>query len=450
MCQLIIGHVSENSAKIWVRGAANNESTTTLTAQITLKSDLQTLSQNLTIYKHDNFVGVFEFTDLNPSDSGFIRMMYMVEVVFKDIARVPIGQSSRGSFNTIPRVDYPVSFLLGSNFLQRNDEDGKRVFKNLINIRKQDKPAFMMHAGNQIYVDAPANQSPIQSEHYNRRYLAAWKSREAAEFYSRIANYTAVNDHELYFRFANDVEYDLKPATYYLREALPNYNTYQHLRNPHTYGEQQLYYHFNYAGNAFFVMDTRVERYQFVKQGQRRQMIGEAQMEAFKTWLLAHKDQPKFVVTSVPFITIKETDYSEYWSAEAFIQQKEEIIAYLKANQIGRLVFLTGQGNAALHSSLHVKLNLNDNLVLHELMCGPLSQYEAGISNYDDFVWYQHVRHAELDYEYKLESGNGEMDPNVMSISFTEGMVHYKSYSTRYMPEEEEIPPVILSGSFNL
>ena len=75
MSQLIIGHVSENSTKIWVRGVANNESTATLTAHITLKSDFQNITQNLTIYKHDNFIGVFEFTDLNPADSGFFRVM---------------------------------------------------------------------------------------------------------------------------------------------------------------------------------------------------------------------------------------------------------------------------------------------------------------------------------------------------------------------------------------
>ena len=84
MCQLIIGNVTENTAKIWVKGAANNQSTSTITAQITLKSDLHTVIQNLTIYKHNNFIGVFEFDDLNPSDSGLIRTLYTVNVVFKD------------------------------------------------------------------------------------------------------------------------------------------------------------------------------------------------------------------------------------------------------------------------------------------------------------------------------------------------------------------------------
>lgn len=450
MSQLIIGHVSENSVKIWVRGVANNQSTTTLTASITLKSDLQTITQNLTIYKHNNFIGVFEFTDLNPADSGFIRMMYTVDVVFKDIARVPIGYNSRGSFNTVPRVPYHVNFLLGSNLLQRSDADGKRVYKNLINVRKQDKPAFMIHAGNQIYVDAPVNSSPIQSDDYIKRYSAAWTSREAAEFYGRIANYTSINDHEIYFRFANDVEYDYKPGSYYLREALPAYHLFQHNRNPHNYGDNKLYYSYNYAGNAFFVLDTRAERYQFVKQGQPRQMISPEQMQALQDWLLAHKDEPKFIVTAVPFVSIKETDYSEYWSAEAFIYQKEELLLFIKNNNIGKIIFLTGQGNAALHSTLSLKRGPGDFIVLHEIMCGPLSHYQAGISNYDDFVWYQRTRTAELDYEYAIVSGNGETDPNVTSISVTGNEVVYKVYSTRHDLYEEEVPPVILEGKIEL
>lgn len=447
MCQLIIGHVSENTAKIWVKGIANNESTSTLTAQITLKSDLQTISQNLTIYKHNNFIGVQEFTELNPDDSGLIRLLYTVEVAFKDIAGVPIGMPSRGSFNTVPRVDYPMNFLLGSNLVNRTDEDGKRAFKNLNNLRKLDKPAFMIHAGNQIYVDAPASQETIQSDSYNKRYLETWKSREAAEFYGRIANYTAINDHELYFRFANDVEYDYKTASYYLREALPSYRSFQHSRNPHTYQESKLYYSYTYAGKAFFVMDTRVERFQFVKQGQKRQMISEEQMEAFKTWLLEHKDVPKFVVSSVPFITIKETDYSEYWSSEAFIDQKEQILSFIKLHRIGKLVFLTGQGNAALHSKLVLKVGVAETLTIHELMTGALSHYEAGLSNYDDFIWEHRNRNMELDYEYKLERGAGQSDPSVMSVSIRNNEITYKAYSTRYMVLEDEVPPVILEGS---
>lgn len=452
MSQVIIGHVTDNSVNIWVRGIANNESTTTLNASITLKSEHLTVTQHLTIYKHDNFIGVVEFTDINPIDSGFIRVMFSVEVVFKDIAKVPIGPAIRGSFNTAPRTSYDLTFLLGSNFLQRTPADGKRVFKTLINIRKQERPAFMLHAGNQIYIDAPTNPAgeQIQSEEYMNRYVAAWNHREAGEFFARIANYTAINDHELYFRFSNDVEYDYKPGTYYLREALPSYNLFQHNRNPHNYGEFNYYYNFEFGGNAFFVLDTRLERYQFVRQDQQRQMISNEQMEAFKNWLLANKDVAKFVVTAVPFITIKETDYSEYWSAEAFIHQKEEILSFIKDHNIVSLVFLTGQGNAALHSKLTLKRNNSSAIVLHELMCGPLSHYQAGISNYDDFIWYQRNRSGELDYEYELQSGNGAHHPNVMSISISGRQLIYKTYSTRFDLDEDEMPPSILNGSIEL
>lgn len=446
MSQLIIGDVTENSAKIWVRGIANNESTTTLTAQVTLKSDLLNITQNLSIYKHDYFIGVLELTDLNPADSGFIRMLYTVEITFKDIARVPIGFPARGSFNTSPRFKPDVRFLHGCNFIQTNENDGKRVFKNLTAIRKKEKSQLMIHGGNQIYVDAPAPKQAIQSESYTTKYLQAWKSREAAEFLGRIANYSAINDHELYFRYANDVEYDYKPATYYLREALPSYQLFQQARNPNSYGENKLYYNFTCGEHAFFVLDTRTERYQFVKSNQKRQMIGEQQMEALKSWLLEHKNNLKFIHSAVPFVTIKETDYSEYWSSEAFIDQKNELLQFIKENDIHHIIFLTGQANATLHSTLKLKKS-NREIVIHELMTGPLNMYEIGISNYDDFIWRQRTITNQLDYEYHIQVANAELAPNVMSIHVDDKEVVFKSYSTKYDLEEDEIPQVILSGS---
>jgi hypothetical protein len=193
-------------------------------------------------------------------------------------------------------------------------------------------------------------------------------------------------------------------------------------------------------------MDVRLERYQFGK----RQMISGEQMEAFKSWLIDNKNIPKFVVTPVPFAAIKETYFSEYWSSETYHQQKEELLYFIKVNHISKLVFLTGQGNASLHSTISIKSGNDEPLVIHELMCGALAHYEAALCNYDDFVWYQRTRTAELDYEYKIESGNGEKDPAVMSISFENGVLNYKAYSTRYMMDEDEVPPVILSGSFEL
>lgn len=450
MCQLIIGHVSENSAKIWVRGIVNNESTTTLTAQITLRSDFQTITQNLTIYKHENFIGVHEFEELNPSDSGLLRLLYTVEVIIKDIAGVPINRSNRGSFNTVPRVNYPTSFILGSNFMQRNEKDGKRVFNILNNIRKIDKPAFMLHAGNQIYIDAPATNTPIQSDSYANKYFENWKSREAAEFFGRLSNYMAINDHELYYRFANDVEYDFKTASYYLREALPSYRSFQHSKNPNNYGDNKYYYSYKCADKAFFVMDTRMERFQFVKQKQQRQMLGAEQLEAFKLWLIENKDIPKFVVSTVPFITIKETDYSEYWSAEAFIEQKEEILSFIKQNKIDKLVFLTGQGNAAIHSTLTLKTDLHDSITIHELMTGALSHYDVALANYNDFVWKQHIVNMNLEYLYRIQSGAGQTDPSVMLISIKNNTVNYKAYTTRDEIGDDELPAVMLSGSFDL
>ena len=49
-----------------------------------------------------------------------------------------------------------------------------------------------------------------------------------------------------------------------------------------------------------------------------------------------------------------------------------------------------------------------------------------------------------------LENTFGEKDPSVMNISLEDGMLNYTAYSTRYVMDDDEIPPVILSGTINL
>lgn len=450
MSQLIIGYVSDNSAKIWVRGLANNESTSTLTAHITLKSDYRTISQKLTIYKHDYFIGIADMDDLNPPEAGFIRVLYTVEVVFKDISGVPIGFPARGSFSTSPRGDFDLNFLLGSSHVLKSPKHNQQVFRNLNAIRKNDKPSLMMHAGNQIFVDVPAGNDPIRADQYINKYLDTWSGHSAGEFFGRVANYMILNDHELFYKYANDVEYDFRPASYYLREGYPSYQMFQHSHNPHTYGADKHYYHFMHGNNAFFVMDTRLERYHFVQPEHGRQMISAEQMEHLKAWLLENRNRNKFIVTAVPFISVKETEYSEYWSAEPYIDQKETLIRFIAQHNLKKIVFLTGQGNAALHSEMKIRRNSGEHVVVHELMTGPLAHYDAALANYDDFIWSQRVRKGDVDYEYNVVSGSAQKDPNVMSISVSGDTLSYRVYTLRYDVDDEEVPGVIMQHSFSI
>ncbi|MCC7534233.1 MAG: hypothetical protein IT246_09855, partial [Bacteroidia bacterium] len=84
------------------------------------------------------------------------------------------------------------------------------------------------------------------------------------------------------------------------------------------------------------------------------------------------------------------------------------------------------------------------------LMTGALSHYDVALANYNDFVWKQHIVNMNLEYLYRIQSGAGQTDPSVMLISIKNNTVNYKAYTTRDEIGDDELPAVMLSGSFDL
>ena len=370
MARLIIGHVTDTTASIWVRSGARYPF-----AHLNVSSATNSFNQTIQLEERHGFTGAFSFTHLSNST------LYTVEVEFSSAKTSPpslrysFGHCT-GTFRTFPAngIRSPFTFLLGSCNLHSLGPiaNPDRAFEELLLRSNEASAEFMIHCGDQIYYDIPNPLQPPDVDKYREKYLDAWAdSRPTRRFLTQLPHYMTMDDHEITDNFDNDKTHNAKQ---FRDTAMAVYREFVHIRQPNSYGRQALYYSFTRGHVEFFVLDCRTERH-----SSSGKMIGTRQMSVFKRWLTTNKDELKFVVTSVPFVG-EVGNGGDTWSASDFRQQREEIIEHIGQHQIGKLVFLTGD----MHNSYHATLKIGaTQLVIHELMSSPINQLQkSDISDY--------------------------------------------------------------------
>ena len=369
MARLIIGHVTDTTASIWVRSGARYPF-----AHLNVSSNI-TYTRTIQLEERHGFTGAITFTGLSNST------LYNVEVEFSSARNSPpslrycFGHCT-GTFRTFPANETCSSFtfLLGSCNLHSLGliANPDRAFEELLLRSNEANAEFMIHCGDQIYYDIPGPYKPPDIDEYREKYHDAWSdSRPTRRFLTQLPHYMTMDDHEITDNFDNDKTHSAKR---FRDTAMAVYREFVHIRQPNSYGRQALYYSFTRGQVEFFVLDCRTERH-----SSSGKMIGTRQMSVFKRWLTTNKEKLKFVVTSVPFVGEVRSG-GDKWNASDFRQQREEIIEHIDENKIDKLVFLTGD----MHNSYHATLNIGeDPLVIHELMSSPINQLcKSDISDY--------------------------------------------------------------------
>lgn len=372
MPNLIVGHVTGNSARIWVR-ANQKEPFAHLSYRAVGKSN--TKSKRLELENRHDFTGVIDITGLRPSTRYECELKLAPSANTAEESRNQ-PEGSQGTFRTAPVAGgNEVSFLFGSCNLHSlgifsNPDPAYRRIGQLIEEFDID---FMLHVGDQIYYDVPFPQKPPHIGEYRDKYHDAWgDSKPTRKVLGMLPNYMMLDDHEIVNNFANNRPHPFGPMEFVRDVALKVYREFQFIHSPRTYGIDSLYYHFNYGKYRFFALDTRSERY-IAKDGKAGEMIGPQQMKRFQAWLKKNKEAVKFVVTSVPFVgEVRKSE--DKWCGEDFNGQREVLIEFLVRNGIGKLVFLTGDMHNSYHASMKVRTEKGDELVIHELMSSPINQ----------------------------------------------------------------------------
>jgi phosphodiesterase/alkaline phosphatase D-like protein len=287
-----------------------------------------------------------------------------------------------------------------------------------------DRPAFMIHAGDQIYFDVDFPARAAHREEYRRNYRQAWFEDEpTARLLRSLPHYMILDDHEILDSFGTDPD---EREREHLAPALEAYGEYVGTRQPSEPGRR--YYSFQHGSTHFFVLDTRSER--SVDSGE--MIDNDPQMKEFENWLCDHPGELKFVVSSVPFVAQlrppglgrREDEQADKWSGRAWRRQRERILAAIYEHEVERLVFLVGDMHCAYHATLRVGPPIQ-RFTVHELAGGPIHQLL--FARRDDFyarysstfsVHEGKRNEAELPWSSTLEAFHGAA-PSVLRISVT-------------------------------
>jgi len=375
MARLIIGHTTHNATRIWVRGHERYP-----VAFVRLIGPSTNRTKRFTLEARHGYTGVVDFRQLKPRTAYSCSVMFGETLHDHPVEMVEFGHCS-GKFTTFPRTqsNAPVTFLLGSCNLHTLGiiQSPDNAYKRLSRIAEDEHVNFMIHCGDQIYYDIPNPFKKPDIEEYRAKYLDAWgDSRPTRKFLTLLPHYMILDDHEMTDNFSNDMESSRVnvPPKVIRKISLKVYREFQHIHNIHSsrhFGNQALYYNFNFGKYQFFVLDTRTERYN-LNTNHSTQMISDDQMSKFKQWLRKYHSSVKFVVTPVPFATeVARSD--DKWNATHFSTQREEIMAFLLKRKISGVIFLTGD----MHCSYHAKMEISDGnhtVTVHELMSSPINQ----------------------------------------------------------------------------
>lgn len=370
MSRLLIGAVTDGSARIWVRGRAQRP-----WAFVEVFDDRRrkVAAETKELEERHFFTGVVEVGGLAAGTEHTCKVAFGPGPESAPAERES-PPDSLGRFRTFPPPDAeaPLTFLVGSCNLHSLGvlSAANPAYRRLAAKAREADAELMIHCGDQIYYDRPNFNRAPRIEDYRGSYLDAWgDSQETRKFLAALPHFMILDDHEIRDNFRNDMEVkNASPAT--LKDsALKVYREFQHIHNPNTFGHECLYYAFGFGRVRFFVMDTRSERW---GEGE-SQMIGSQQLERLLAWLSEHREAVKLVVTSVPLLgEVLNTD--DKWCSAPYRHQREAILGHLRDEDIGSLVFLTGDMHNSYHAETVLRRGNAADIRIHELMSSPINQ----------------------------------------------------------------------------
>jgi alkaline phosphatase D len=238
------------------------------------------------------------------------------------------------------------------------DNRGDKTFKSILEqIKKGMKVDQLIMCGDQIYADDLKVVGADDSlDEYNKRYQTAFTSKYLRELMASVPTYMTLDDHEIEDNWPESAS--KKDWIKKFPAAIHAYTTYQVSHSPLfevnnnriTGTPTHLWYKYTDGCSDFFVCDCRTER---SLENERREMIGPRQKKALLDWLADDSGRVKFIVTSVPPY---ESESSDKW--HGFTMQRDEIFEHISANNVQKVVFLSGDVHACMASQLELRDDL--------------------------------------------------------------------------------------------
>lgn len=419
----IIGHVTTNHARIFIRGEHQNNATVFAAVRYRAVDSQQWSSATFArLSELRDMSEVLTLNNLNADTEYEYQAMWFSPMnpvhTVDSVAELPL-QWPRESYRFRTRSAQalqPRAYIIGScRYLRMTagiaslPQLGDRIFASINQLIEGAQPpvSATLMTGDQIYVDDLNLIAPDREyKDILLKYRAAFSQPHIQRLMSGTSTYMMLDDHEIEDNWpanAGKSDHEL------YRNAMAAYELYQASHSPAhsltTNGEvdrsklDHYWYQFSDGDIEWFVTDSRTRRN---LSADNRRILDEAQEQALLTWLVNSPARVKFVVTSVMFYPDRKRHGDDAW--KAFPEQRLRLLETIRTQRIRNVVFVSGD----VHGSLTARLSHSEDadFEVHTIVSSPLCNSKLlPYAKASTFILDQPlVRTAAGDYRHELTS----------------------------------------------
>lgn len=287
-------------------------------------------------------------------------------------------------------------FLFGSCCYRFVGLDGKiqddradKIFAEMNALADTQRPDFVLFGGDQVYADSMHGLGAAENhQDFYSLYRESFSQPHLARLLRETSSYMILDDHEIENNWPAKADADRWTSKY--PAAIKAYQIFQASHSPAApldsagmyldRDPDKFWYTFSRGPADFFVMDVRTERV-LSRWPWQRQIISDAQEQAFRQWLNTNPDRIKVLVSSVVLFPEQRRPFRGRDAWEGFRHQRQRLLSAMAESACTRLVVLSGD----VHSSLYARLTLNGGKQVHSWTCSGLFWPTALMA----FRWYR-------------------------------------------------------------
>lgn len=418
----IIGHVTTDHARLFIRGDRQDNATVFAGIRYRL-ADTQQWSNGIfaKLSERRDMSEVFALNNLSSDteyeyQAGWFSPMNPVHTQ-DSVAELPL-QWPREIYRLRTRstAKHARAYIVGScRYLRMTagiaslPQLGDRIFASINQLIEGAQPPISatLMTGDQIYVDDMNLFAPDREyKDILSKYRAAFSQPNIKRLMSSTSTYMILDDHEIEDNWPANAS---KSDSALYRNAMAAYELYQASHSPvhplTTNGQinravlEHYWYQFSDGDIEWFVTDSRTRRNLSPDD---RRILDEAQEHALLKWLINSPARVKFVVTSVMFYPDRKRLGDDAW--KAFPEQRLRILETIRTRRIKNVVFVSGD----VHGSLTARLTHSEDpdFEVHTVVSSPLCNSKLlPYAKASTFMLDQPlVRTATGDYRHELTS----------------------------------------------
>lgn len=303
----MLGCVTDNSAKFWVRTAKESRVTVSV-ANAGPEEKFSTRAKGKTNSEKD-------FTTVIAVDGLKSDTEYSYEVTVKGATK-----PSKGRFKTFPASGKPAKFQIGFGGGAGYTPQYERMWNTI----DSHNPIAFLLLGDNVYIDNPTRHAVQQYCYYRRQSRPEFRNLTA-----KTGIFAIWDDHD----FTTNDGWG-GPEINEPEWKIPVWHTFMNNWNNPYYagGEEQpgCWFDFSIGDVDFFMLDSRYYRHK--PRGENLSMLGDAQKKWLLAKLKASKAAFKVLASPVPWAFGVKPGSKDTW--QGYKEEREEIFSFLEANKI--------------------------------------------------------------------------------------------------------------------